>query len=144
MIIKRKYATYGQLISDEITKAAIIQIFDKFNVSADVRNYIIDPYNDIIVFNTDMGSGIPGEAYKEIRQKLDELDVTNPFDNNLTYSDVSNTLSFSSRKGNAITQILYCKKVEMPIRIVQVLSFEYKDGKVNFIEPWDLGTIILN
>ena len=143
MIIKRKYATYGQLSADEATKETIIRIFEKYNVSEDIYNFILDPYNDVIVMNTDMGSGIPGQAYQELCQAFEELDVTNPYDNGLTYRDATNVFMDYSRNGSAILQILYRNKVEMPKVIVQVVAFEYKDGKVEFIEPWDIGSVIL-
>ena len=143
MIIKRKYATYGQLSADEATKATITQIFEKYNVSEYIYNSTLDPYNDVIVMNTDMSSGIPGQAYQELCQAFEELDVTNPYDNGLTYRDATNVFMDYSRKGSAILQILYRNRVEMPKVIVQVVAFEYKDGKVEFIEPWDIGSVIL-
>ncbi len=143
MIIKRKYATYGQLSADGVTKATIIRIFEKYNVSEDIYNFTLDPYNDVIVMNTDMGSGIPGQAYQELRKEFDELDITNPYDNGLTYRDATDVYMDYSRKGSAILQILYRNKVEMPKVIVQVVAFEYKDGKVEFIEPWNIESVII-
>lgn len=138
MIIKRKYATYGQLFEDEASKNTITRIFDKYEVRKEVYDYILDKYNDIIVMNTDMGSGIPGQAYQELRQAFDELDVTKPYDNGLTYRDATNVFMDYSREGSAIIQILYRNKVDMPKVIVQVVAFEYKDGKTVFIEPWNI------
>ena len=143
MIIKRKYATYGQLSADEVTKATIIRIFEKFNVSEDIYNFTLDPYNDVIVMNTDMGSGIPGPAYQELRKAFDELDITDPYDNGLTYRDVTDVYMDYSRKGSAILQILYRNKVEMPKVIVQVVAFEYKNGNAEFIEPWNIESVII-
>ena len=143
MIIKRMYATYGQLVADEVTKKTIIRIFEKHDVSEDVYNSILDPYNDIIVMNTDMGSCIPRDAYQEMRQAFEDLDKTNPYDNGLTYRDANNVFMLPSRKGSAILQILYCKRAEMPSIIVQVIAFEYKNGEMFFIEPWETGTITI-
>ena len=143
MIIKRKYATYGQLSADEVTKATIIRIFEKYNVSEDIYNFTLDPYNDVIVMNTDMGSGIPGPAYQELRKAFDELDITDPYDNGLTYRDATDVYMDYSRKGSAILQILYRNKVEMPKVIVQVVAFEYKNGNVEFIEPWNIESVII-
>ena len=143
MLIKRKYATYGQLSADEKSKAAIIRVFEKYNVPEDIYTYTLDPYNDVIVMHTDLGSGIPGQAYQEIRQAFDELDVTDPYENGLTYRDVTDVYLDYSRKGSAILQILYSRKVEMPRVIVQVVAFEYKDGKIEFIEPWNIEHIMI-
>ena len=93
--------------------------------------------------NTDMGSGIPGPAYQELRKAFDELDITDPYDNGLTYRDVTDVYMDYSRKGSAILQILYRNKVEMPKVIVQVVAFEYKNGNVEFIEPWNIESVII-
>lgn len=143
MIIKRKYATYGQLSADVESKAAMNRIFDKYNVSEDIRNNILDPYNALIVMHTDLGTGIPGKAYQELRQAFDELDTTNPYDNGLTYRDATDVYLDYSRKGSAILQILYSRKAEMPRVIVQVVAFEYKDGKTEFIEPWNIESVMI-
>ena len=143
MIIKRKFATYGQLCSDDKSKNAIAKILEKYKVSQDIYETTLDSYNGLIVLNTDLGSGIPGNAYHEIRAALDELDKTDPFDNGLTYMDVSDILTFSSRKGAAIMQVLYKRRCELPSLIVQVIAFEYKDGKTLVIEPWKIDQICL-
>lgn len=143
MIIKRVFATYGQLSEDEVTKDTITKVFQKYNVSERVFEYILDPANDIIVNNTDMGSGIPGEAYQELRNSFAELDKTNPYDNKLTYRDVNEVLSLPSRKGSAVMQIMYKKSADCSPVIVQVIAMEYKNGQTNLIEPWDIGTVIL-
>ena len=57
--------------------------------------------------------------------------------------DATSVLTFSSRKGAAITQVLYRNKVDMPKVIVQVVAFEYMKGKIYFIEPWDIGQVYL-
>ena len=143
MIIKRRFATYGQLCGDEKSKDAISGILEKYKVSQDIFEATLDPYNGIIVLNTDLGSGIPGKAYQEIRVALDELDKTNPFENGLTYKDVSDIRTFTSRNGAAIMQVLYKRRCEESPLIVQVIAFEYKDGKTVVIEPWEIGQIIL-
>lgn len=141
MIISRKYATYGQLSVDLYSKDAMLSVFEKYNVSKKVYDDICDPYAGIIVANTEEGSGIPGHVYQELLQKFDELDRTHPYDNGLTYKDVTCVNTYSSRKGSAIMQVLVKKQVECPTLIVQVIAFEYRNGEVFFIEPWPLGNI---
>lgn len=141
MVIKRKYATYGQLSCDEPSKKAIVKVLEKYNVSEDVYNYILDPYNDIIVINTEMGSGIPGDAYQELRKEFDKLDENVPFDNNLSYSDVDKVTPYCSRKGSAIQLVMTCNKVDLPVRIVQVIAIEHKADDMHFIEPWEIETL---
>ena len=141
MIISRKYATYSQLNADPYSQDAMLSIFEKYNVPTAVYNYICDPYEGIIVVNTEEGSGIPGQAFQELLQKFDELDRTHPYDNGFTYKDVTCVNTYSSRKGSAIMQVLVKKQVECPTLIVQVIAFEYRNGEVFFIEPWPLGNI---
>ncbi len=142
MIISRKYATYDQLSADQYSREAMLSVFEKYNVPTKVYDYICDPYKGIIVLNTGMGSDIPGQAYQELRQRFDELDKTHPYDNGFTYKDVTNTVPIdSSRKGSAIMQVLVKEQVELPTLIVQVIAFEYRNGEMYFIEPWDVGSI---
>jgi len=141
MIIKRKYATYGQLNNDSISREAIVGILKKYGTSSDTINYIVDSYNPIIVCNTEMSSGIPAKAFEEIVKKLEELDDTHPFDNGMTYRDVSDVRTYPSRKGAAAVQVMYSRKADMPTRVVQVLAFEYRNGVTTVIEPWDIGGI---
>ena len=136
MIIKRRYCTYGQLYRDVVSKEAIIRIFDRHGVEERIKSTILDPYNDIIVKDTDMGSCIPSDVFQELWDELDILDKTHPFDNGYTYSDVSGVSVVPSRNGNKVMQIMYKSQVEMPNFIVQVIAFEYKDGKTSIIEPW--------
>ena len=143
MIIERKYATYGQLSADKATKEAILQVFQQYEVSKRVQDYILDPYNDIIVFNTDMGSGIPGHVFHELCQVFEKLDQTDPFDNNLTYRDVTDSYFLKSRRGAALLQILYRKKADLPTVIVQVIALEYNDGKTSIIAPWKIDKQII-
>ncbi len=117
---------------------------DKYNLSTDVFNNICDPYKGIIVLNTDVDSDIPGQAYQELRQIFDELDKTHPYDNGFTYKDVTNAVPIdSSRKGSAIMQVLVKEQAELPTLIVQVVAFEYRNGELYFIEPWDVGSIYI-
>ena len=76
--------------------------------------------------------------------KLNELDIKEPFDNGYTYRDVSGSVFYPSRKGNALMQILYCRKFESPIEIVQVIAFEKDGDTIKPIEPWDIGDICIS
>ena len=41
-------------------------------------------------------------------------------------------------------QILYCRKFESPIEIVQVIAFEKDGDTIKPIEPWDIGDICIS
>lgn len=143
MIIKRKFETYGQLSREAASRQIIAETLEKYNVKKFIIDNTLDPYNDLIFCNTDMSCCLPCEAFQEIETKFEELDKGQPYDNGFTYNDVSGVMTYPSRKGTAVVQVLYNKKVEMPVRIVQIVAFETKDGKTYFIEPWDIGRIIL-
>ena len=143
MIIERKYATYGQLYCDQASKDTLIRILNKHNTPEFVCNYILNLNNDIIFCNTDMSSGIPGEAFHDLQQAFEDLDKTNPFDNGLTYRDVTEVVTLPSRKGSAVMQLMYMNKADLPKVIVQIVALEYKNGKTYVIEPWDTANLIL-
>ncbi len=143
MIIKRKYACYYQLTNEPESKAVILKAFKKGGVSEELTDYLLTVNGGVIVCNTDMGSCIPASVYNDFCAELEKLDRIKPFDNGLTYSAVTDILSFSSRKGNAMAQVLCNRAVESPPRIVQVIAFEHDGESIRPIEPWNLGTIMI-
>ena len=143
MIIKRRYATVGQICTDETTKNAIIEIFDAHNVPEDIRVFVFDPYSSVMISNPNMSMFMSKSVYKEVMEKLEELDQTDPFDNLLNYNNVDKVLTIPGKKGGALMQIMYSKQPDLPIRVVQVLAFETKEGKTELIEPWDAGNVAL-
>lgn len=146
MIIKRVYATYGQLKKDKkswsIIVRALCESSKKYSYDEAVQLLEMDSY--VFVKNTDIESGIPADAYNNFMDKLNELDIKEPFDNGYTYRDVSGSVFYPSRKGNALMQILYCRKFESPIEIVQVIAFEKDGDTIKPIEPWDIGDICIS
>lgn len=141
MVIKRKYCTYGQLMSDEKTKSMLLRVLQK-TMPLEKAEWLMSEDSNVFVFNTDMGSGIPGAAYREIREGLEELDVAAPFDNGLSFKDVKEVVAFSNEEGNAVTQFMISRIFDLPEVIVQVVAFERDDeNQMRFIEPWDVGQI---
>ena len=141
MVIKRKYCTYGQLMSDEKTKSMLLRVLQK-TMPQEKAEWLMSQDSNVFVFNTDMGSGIPGAAYREIREELERLDETNPFDNGLSFSDVKQVVTFSNEAGSAVMQFMICRIFDLPEVIVQVVAFERDDeNQLRFIEPWDVGQI---
>ncbi len=144
MIIKRKYSTYGQLLNDEASKEVIYNAIanSKHPLDGKERDRILAYVTNLIVLNTDLGSGIPGDAYKEIIACFDKLDEEQPFDNGLTYRDVNGVLTYPSRKGTAVMQIMYNHIMDLTPVIVQVIAFETKGTDIIQVEPWDVGDIV--
>ena len=141
MIIKRMYCTYGQLMEDEKTSSMLMEALKK-TMSEDSAKHIMNEDANIFVFNTDMGSGIPGTAYQEIRQGLEHLDKSAPYDNGLSLADVTQVVAFPNEEGNAVTQFMINRIYDLQEIIVQVVAFECDDkNEMHFIEPWDVGQI---
>jgi len=143
MIIKRRYATVGQICTDETTKNAICEIFDAHNVPEDIRVFVFDPYSSVMISNSNMSMFMSKSVYKEVMEKLEELDKTDPFDNLLNYKNVDKVLTIPGKKGGALMQIMYSKQPDLPTRVVQVLAFETKEGKTELIEPWEVDNVAL-
>lgn len=142
MIIKRELCTYGQLMFDEFTRSEIKKVYEKHGLSEeDMRNQMGYVHN-VLVLNTEMGSGIPGKVYFDLKQLFERLDLEKPFDNGMTYKDVTDSCCFSSRKGNAIMQWLINRTPDCVPLIVQVVAFERDGQYIKAIEPWDVsGTV---
>lgn len=143
MIIHRRYATYGQMLQDKNAKEIIINALCESSkkYTYDEAVELLEADSWVIIQNTDMGSLIPADAYQNIIKNLDILDESDPYDNGLTYRDVTGIQFYPSRKGNALLQILYSKKFEQPLVIVQVIAFEHNGQTINPIEPWYISTI---
>lgn len=141
MIIKRKYCTYGQLMSEEKTKSMLLRVLQK-NMPKEKAEWLMSQDSNVFVFNTDMGSGIPGAAYHEIREELEKLDKTSPYDNGLSLKDVTQVIPFANEEGTAITQFMINRINDLPEVIVQVIAYESNtNNELRFIEPWDVGQI---
>ena len=145
MIVKRKYANYGQLMKDPNSKEVIYNAIRGSNPT--IENEFIDKImqadSNLIVANTDIGSGIPGDAYQNIIKEFEKLDKEKPFENGLTYRDVTNALCFPSKQGRAIMQVLYKRIYDLAPVIVQVIAFESDGNGIRQIDEWDIGEIIL-
>ena len=135
MIIKRKYELIGELIkhdpeSKKIIMDALLTHFDRKGaekvLTADSESYL---------YIKDMSLCIPD--FENVLRRLDELDSTKPYDNGLTYKDVSSTVAFPDKSGEAIEIWLISSKIERPNRIVQIIAFKNKGEETQFIDPWD-------
>ena len=117
MIIKRKYACYYQLMDEPESKGLLLDSFKAGGVDVKRANELLQLNGSVIVCNTDMGSCIP--------------------------ASISGIVHYSSRKGNAIMQVLYNCFFDNPARIVQVIAFEHNLDSIRPVKPWDVGQIII-
>lgn len=119
MIIKRQYELINYLL---LRDAASEAVFDRITKSVDpeVTSYVRRA--SFTLNETDMGCGLPGTVFNELLQAFDELDKTSPYNNGLTYQDVSKVVTYASRQGRAIRIVLYSQHFEGPERIVAVIA----------------------
>ena len=110
-------------MNDNESKDLLLNTLKKF-VSADKAEWLMEVNHEIIVHNTDMGSAIPGQAYQEILQKLEKLDIKKPFDNGLNFNDINRVLSYPNDDGSAVLQFMISQRLESPAVIAQVVAFE--------------------
>ena len=141
MIIKRKYEWLGALYeNDASSKVAIDDAFASEGIGNDKKRELLNmSYSDIpAFFNT--GCNIPGECYVRIMKAFDQLDKTEPYDNGLTFKDVTTIEYETSRKGKEIQ----CRFVEekptfdIPYRIVGFTTIENKGTKLEIVDNWEM------
>ena len=140
MIIKRKYECLGILCeNDKLSKEAIDNAFALSGVSNERKEELLSyNYANISAFlNT--GCLIPGECYAQFMSDFDRLDLTDPYDNGLTFKDVGRIDFETSRKGTAIQMRFISEKGEKPYRIVGFATIQNKNGAITMDEGWQMG-----
>ena len=131
MIIKRQYEILGILVQrDPKAKEIIYRILA--GMENELLEQVLSPFAQITLYNADLSCGIPGYLFQEILKEMNHLDKVEPYDNGLTYRNVSFIAFEPSRKGNAIRIIMKNSYIEQPERIVKVISID--DEKV--IDDW--------
>jgi len=140
MIIKRKYEQIGILVEKDIASKEILMkaLTSKYDEMEAER--ILKCDSDSFLYLADMSLCIP--KYDEVMKILDELDDEKPYDNGLTYRDVTRVQLFPSRKGSAAELWMINLVPERISRIVQIIAIEYKDGVNTFIQSWGENYIV--
>lgn len=138
MRIKRKYEWFGLLYeNDLLAREAIDSAFAEIGFPEDRKKYLIEQDYSILPVNMDMGSGIPGQCYRSFMDCFEELDKTDPYDNGLTFKDVSSADIETSRKGTAIQFRLIKRWYDMPERIVGFVAVENVNNQLAINKGWD-------
>ncbi|MCD8150808.1 MAG: hypothetical protein LUE92_14870 [Clostridiales bacterium] len=141
MIIKRKYEWLGELYSrDGRSKALIDEAFAKESVPDSDKEKLLEWNHYHISRFLNLGCGIPGQVYGYFMNGFEQLDKEYPYDNGLTFNDVSDIEFETSRKGNAI-QMRFVNKgmADFPYyRIVGFASVENKSGKQIIGNGWEM------
>ncbi len=127
MIIKRKLCTYGQLLNDPITFNAIENAYKSNGLSKKQMHDEMGYAFNIMVLNTNIETGLTAKVFGDLKAEIERLDLSHPFDNGLTYLDVTDTICLPNKDGSTLTQILISKKPDCTPLIVQIVAFK-KDG----------------
>ena len=136
MIIKRKYEQIGILTENDPESKRIIMdaLLSKYDQKEAER--IFQCNTQCFLFMADTSFCIP--HLDAVMEKLDELDDRKPYDNGLTYSDVTSVQSFSGEKSDEIELWMFSSKIERPKRIVQIVAIKYEQGRNIMITPWEV------
>ncbi len=127
MIIERKYEWFGMLYeSDPFSKAVIDKAFLSIDDELKKELFSYNHYG-IPAFFT-LGCGIPGECYSFMMEEFEKLDKSNPYDNKLTFNDVTRVRHSNYNEGKSIQIELINEFPDMPYRIVGHFSISYNDG----------------
>ena len=121
MIIKRQYELINFLLSRDPTSS---DAFDRITKSLDPNISATIRRSSFTLNEAGLGCGLPGEMFGELLQEFNDLDETSPYDNGLTYQDVSKVVTYPSRQGRAIRIILSSQHFEEPERIVAVFAMD--------------------
>ena len=85
-----------------------------------------------------LGCGIPGQCYTYFMDGFDALDKSEPYDNGLTFKNVTKIEYETSHNGTAI-QIRFVKEyMDMPIQIVSFAAIENSNGLVKMNKGWEM------
>ena len=138
MRIKRKYEWFGFLYeNDPLAKEAIDVAFAEVDFPEDRKQHLIEQGYSLIPAYMDLGSGIPGQCYRSFMDRFDELDISDPYDNGLTFKDFSQVEYTTSRKGTAVQFRLIKQNADYPYRIVGIVAVENANGKYAINKGWD-------
>lgn len=142
MIIERKYEWLGILYkNDELSKDAIDKAFAAIELSSDMKSKeeLLEYNGANIPAFMNMGCGIPGECYHKFMSDFEKLDISNPYDNGLSFNDVTKIEYEVSRKGMAIQMRFVSERVEMPYRIVGFAAIQNTNGAFSINKGWRMA-----
>ncbi len=141
MIIQRKHEWLGILYEqDALARAAIDEAFTSEKVGNNEKEKLLNYNHFNIPAFLNIGCGIPGKCYARFMEAFDKLDKTAPYDNGLTFNNVTSIEYETSRKGTAIQ----CRFVEerpsfdIPYRIVGFATIENRGLKLEIINNWEM------
>ena len=139
LIIQRKYEWLGLLYqNDPSSKEAIDTAFAQLNINDNRKKELLEYNYSCISAFMDLGCGIPGECYSRFMDEFDNLDNSHPYENGLSFNDVSDIEYETSRKGTSIQMRFVSKKFDLPYRIVGFAALYNTNGKILINKGWQM------
>ena len=139
MIIKREYEWLGVLYdNDPLSREAIDSAFTLVSMNEMQKEEIINANHCNIPAFLNLGCGIPGECYKSLMDQFDRLDKTNPYENGLSFKDVTKIEYETSRKGTAIQMRFVSMPFDAPYRVVGFAAVENNNGNLLINKGWEM------
>ena len=139
MIIQRKYEWLGVLYeNDPLSKEVIEKAFALTELSEAQKKELLEYNHCNISAFMNIGCGIPGDSYSYFMSEFEKLDKTSPYENGLSFKDVSNIEYEASRKGTAIQLRLVSQLFDSPYRIVGFVAVENKQGVISLCKGWEM------
>lgn len=137
MIIERKYEWLGILYeNDPEAKKLIDEAFELSSLPENEKRRIFEYNRYNISAFMNIGCGIPGKTYAHFMAEFEALDKNCPYDNGLTFNDVTDIEFEASGNGTAI-QMRYISRIyDLPYRIVGFGAIENKNGRLKINKGW--------
>ena len=125
--------------NDERSKEVIDKAFSAERIEDDRKKELLNyNYFNISAF-LNLGCGIPGKCYSLFMKEFEELDLVYPYDNGLTFNEVTSIEYETSRKGTAIQMRFVSKMFDGPYRIVGFAAVENKGGMISINKGWRMA-----
>lgn len=121
MVIARKYEWLGHLYDkDPAARALIDEAFERHLVTDSEKKEMLEFNHFRISESMDLGYGVPSLFYTELMDGFAKLDKSDPYDNGLTYNDVTDIEYDVKKNGKAIQLRLISRHRGGPDALVAV------------------------
>ena len=139
MIIARKYEWLGLLYeNDPYSHEIIDKAFALSDWGLKEKEKLLSYNHSNIPAFLNLGCGISGESYAYMMKEFEKLDKVYPYDNGLTFKDVTSIEYETSRKGTAIQMRFINQMYDLPYRIVGFAAIGNKDNVLSINEGWEM------
>lgn len=139
MIIARKYEWLGILYdNDPESRKLIDEAFTLTPRAIEEKKFLLEYNHRNISAFLNLGCGIPRETYQHFMKGFEVLDQEHPYDNGLSFKDVTSIEYETSRKGTALQMRFISQVYDLPYRIVGFTAIENEDGQTRINRGWEM------